>query len=77
MHAVSTISCSPAKWVVAPAVVDQSHVVVNDCEQNHTNSLFFVDLCTKRIDCRQCLTGEVLVLGYFVQYLKRYRAAIP
>lgn len=32
------------------------------CEQTHTNSDFFLDLGTKRIDCRYCLTEEVLIL---------------
>lgn len=57
--------------VVAAAVVDQSHVALNQrklavigCEQRHTNSPLLIDLGTKRIKRRYHLTGEVsIVLG--------------
>lgn len=32
-----------------------------DCEQNHTNSYFFLDLGTNRISCRHNLSGKALI----------------
>lgn len=42
-------------WVIAAAVVGQSHVAINrrilpviGCKQKHTNSNYFVDMDTKK-----------------------------
>ena len=55
-------------WVVAAAIAGQSHVAfIHECLQLLAVSktiqiVFFLDLGTKRIQCRHRLTGEVLIL---------------
>ena len=71
-------SCCSSRWI--RIAIKSKSTCCDCCKQNQTKTYFSLDLGTKRIECRYCLTGEVSILlgaDLFQLIPQRYWVPIP